>query len=128
MFDVIMKTFNDLFDDCGCGCNLDPVSWDAKPLRSYSKTLEDKTIVVVEVPGINQDKILVEYKDNILQVTAEYDEKDELTTRRGKYKTAYRINDIDEGAITAKINDGLLTIELPKKKADPPKRIEIKKE
>jgi len=105
----------------------EPVIWDAKPLTTYSKSLEDKYIIVAEIPGIPQDKINIEYKENMLNISAEYDEKNELLTRKGKYKTSYRINGIDSEKIEASLTDGILTVSLPKAKSAIPKKIEILK-
>ena len=120
--------FVDSLLDWGKLFNWEPEIWDAKPLRTFSKSEEGKYVVTAEVPGINQDNLTVEYKDNILTITAEYNEKNESTSRRGKYKANYRIENVDEEGIAAKINNGLLVVTLPKKKEEVPKKIEIKNE
>jgi HSP20 family protein len=102
--------------------NLFGESEEYKPLRTFSKSEDDKYIIMAEVPGIPKEQLNVEYKNGNLVISAEYDQE----FRKGKYKATYRIDGIDEEGIEAKTVDGVLTVLLPKKKEEQIKKIEIK--
>lgn len=80
-------------------------------------------IVTFEVPGLKEDQIDISYKNGVLSITADWGEEKE--GRTGKYSNSYRVSDIDSEKIDAKLENGLLTLILPK--SDNTKKIKINK-
>ncbi len=100
---------------------------DFKTLYTDWESTEDGYIVKVEVPGIDQDAIDINVENGLLTIKAEYKEESKECLRRGKYKWSAKVVDVDTDAITAKLDKGVLIINLPKSEKAKPKRIEILK-
>ena len=102
------------------------------------KDAGDKYVMESELPGFEKEDIKLDINGEFLVISAEHtaekEEKDENTKyirrerRYGSYKRSFDISDVDAETISAEYKNGILTIELPKKKpADPvAKRLEIK--
>ena len=84
----------------------------------------DKFLLEAELPGFDKDDISLELKDGILTIKAEHhedkDEKDEKGSyvrrerRYGSFARTFDVSGIDEGAISAAYNNGILELSLPK--------------
>ncbi|HLR91716.1 MAG TPA: Hsp20/alpha crystallin family protein [Atopostipes sp.] len=93
------------------------------------KETDKEYIVVAEIPGIPKENIEVDYQNNVLSIMAKYEQDTEETNKEfnyirrerssRSYNRQFIIQDIDEDSITAKFENGLLTVQLPKK--DPEK-------
>lgn len=93
--------------------------------------------VEADLPGLRKEDIKLDYTDNILSISAHKEtETEEKDTERNyirrerssrSYSRQFLIKNVDEGAITANFENGVLTIDLPKKEKDDSetKRIEI---
>lgn len=98
---------------------------------------DDAFKVEADLPGLRKEDIQLDYADNVLSINAhqetETEEKDEdrnyIRRERSSrsYKRQFLIKNVDETAISANFENGVLTIDLPKKeKSDSDtKRIEI---
>jgi HSP20 family protein len=86
----------------------------------------DRYELEVELPGIDKDKIYVKATDDSIEISAEQLEKERVEERKKKYvynersyRFFYRTIPIPEqilsSEVTAKMNNGLLRIDLPKK-------------
>ena len=76
---------------------------------------ENGYIIVGELPGVQKENINIECVDQVLSVTAkiEMDENQRYLLRERKpriLKRTFSLGDIDEEAITAKFENGLLFI------------------
>lgn len=91
----------------------------------------------MEVPGIKKENIKMSYEDGYLTVScAKNEENDEKSHHKyvrkeryfGSYSRSFYIGEMKEDQIDASLNDGVLTIRLPKEvqKAPEKKFIEIK--
>ncbi len=95
--------------------------------------LNDALLVVMEIPGVDRDDTNINVEKNILSVEgrinhAKYDGLSPVYTEYniGHYRRSFSLsNEIDQEGITAKIEDGVLTLRLPKTKDVSPKRIEV---
>ena len=95
---------------------------------------DDEYIVDAEVPGFKKEEISVEITDETLTISAKREEKTEeekknYIHKERKYESVsrslYLPGAVDEG-IKAKLNDGMLSIHIPKDKKERPKnKIEI---
>ncbi|MBO7395186.1 MAG: Hsp20/alpha crystallin family protein [Ruminococcus sp.] len=102
------------------------------------KDTGDKYVMESELPGFEKEDIKLDINGEFLVISAEHtaekEEKDENTKyirrerKYGSYKRSFDISDVDAETITAEYKNGILTIELPKKKPSEPvaKRLEIK--
>ena len=98
----------------------------------------DKYVMEAELPGFEKEDIKIDLNGEYLVISAEHkaetEEKDDNTKyirrerRFGSYKRSFDISDVETEAISAEYKNGILTIELPKKKPSEPvaKRLEIK--
>lgn len=125
-----MSLADKLFDDFGdvfFGRDFDAYD---KQLRVHTEEEDDKYIIMAEVPGLTEDQLNIEYKDNILSVSAQYEEKDEgdnyKSLRRGRYAWSATARNIDAENISASLENGVLKIELPKSPEAQPRKIDIK--
>ena len=114
---------------------------DSMPINSCRTDIRDdgdKYVMEAELPGFAKEDIKLDINGTQLTIAAEHstnsDEKDEKGNyiRRertfGSYKRSFDISDVDSEAISAAYKNGILTLELPKKKPEEPvsKRLEIK--
>lgn len=83
---------------------------------------EDSYVFEADLPGINKEDITVDYKDKQLilkvEVKEEEENKDVKYIRRERYtssmKRVFSVKDIQKDAITAKFENGVLTVTAPK--------------
>jgi len=99
------------------------------------KETETAVVVQVELPGVNERDVEVEFADGILTIRGEKkqerEEKDKgyyvMERRYGTFMRRIPIPvEIDEERIEARFDKGVLTVTLPKKPETQPKKIEIK--
>jgi HSP20 family protein len=98
------------------------------------KELPDKFVLKVDLPGIKKEDIKLEVSDNILTISGERkEEKEEKEAqyyrREIVYGSFYRSiqlpPNVDPEKITAKLENGVLTIEIPKTEKAKAKEIPI---
>lgn len=90
----------------------------------HSYTLE------VELPGIDKKDIHVSLNDGYLTIQAKAESKNDANGEHAKYihrerfsgvsTRSYYVGDVDEHAITAKFENGVLKVTLPKEKEEKP--------
>lgn len=86
----------------------------------YCKIDDDGTEATIEaeMPGISKDDLELSIQDRILSIKAEKGKR--------KYYRKFSLSDfVDSDNIKAEIKDGLLSIMLPRKQDQLPKRIEV---
>lgn len=98
---------------------------------------ENDYTVEAELPGMSKENIELDYHDNVLSISgkqeSETNEEDEERNyiRRERssrsFSRQFLIRDIDEDNISARFDNGVLEIKLPKKEFEKPetKRIDI---
>ncbi|EWM54665.1 Hsp20/alpha crystallin family protein [Ruminococcus flavefaciens] len=114
---------------------------DSMPTNSCRTDIRDdgeKYVMESELPGFEKEDIRLDINGSQLTIAAEHstnnDEKDDKGNyiRRertfGSYRRSFDISDVNTEAISAEYKNGILTLELPKKKPEEPvsKRLEIK--
>lgn len=103
-----------------------------KTFRIDVQDLEHAYRVEAELPGIQREEVKLDYREGILSIcvnrTEEQEEKEEHYIRRERYMSSMsrtvHLPDVQVGIIEARLNDGLLVIDLPKTE-DAEKRVEI---
>ncbi len=97
---------------------------------------EDKYLLEAELPGVDKEDVKLEIADNLLCIEVEHkddlEEKKENYIRKerkyGSFRRKFYIDDVDVDKAEAKLENGVLKVELPKLDLDDRdgKRIEIK--
>lgn len=94
---------------------------------------DDAYLVEVELPGVKGDDIDVEVAGRRLTVSGERKERERVGILRRQTRTVGRFHyevvlpgDVAEDEVEAGLNEGVLTIRIPKVAADRPKRIPVK--
>tara|TARA_R110002020_G_scaffold354675_5_gene567424 strand:+ start:295 stop:684 length:390 start_codon:yes stop_codon:yes gene_type:complete len=79
----------------------------------------DVYTVSIELPGYKKGDIKIEINDNSLTINAEKEEKT-------AYRNTFSINnDVDTKSISANLEYGILTLNLPKKELSKPRKIKV---
>ena len=98
----------------------------------------DKYVLESELPGFEKEDIKLDINGSYLTISAEHNTTNEDKDNKGNYirrersygsfKRSFDITDVDENAISAEYKNGILIIDLPKRKPEQPvsKRLEIK--
>jgi HSP20 family molecular chaperone IbpA len=89
--------------------------------------------LVLEVPGVSKDSVEVGVENNVLTITgridfSNYEGLQPLYTEYniGHYSRSFRLsNEIEQQGITAELNDGVMTLVLPKAEKAKPRKIRI---
>ncbi len=92
--------------------------------------------VRADIPGVKKDDISVRIEGNMVQIDAQTKEEKETQEAGGRMLRSERwhgsvsraftvAQDVDDSKATAKYEDGVLTLELPKKASAEYKRIQI---
>jgi HSP20 family protein len=95
--------------------------------------LEDAYVVEAEVPGVKREDVNIEVSGNELAISGEIKvrEREGIIRRRtrrvGEFE--FRVvlpNEVNAEGIDAKLNDGVLTVRIPKAERAQRRRIEVK--
>jgi HSP20 family protein len=106
------------------------LSW--APLVDIEET-EQEWIVEAELPGVARKDVAVELRDSELEISGEIKERERKgtirrqTRRTGRYE--YRVQlpgQPNSEQIEARLNDGVLTVRVPKAEQTRARRIEVK--
>ena len=95
---------------------------------------QDSYVVKVDLPGLRKEEVKLTLHENVLTISGERleeakrdDESYHILERRfGKFTRSFTLpTNIEGGKITAKMQDGALTVTLPKAEAAKPHEINI---
>lgn len=114
-------TFNDLFADFVSNDFFNSFE-NYGGFKADIKETKDGYLVDAELPGVDKKDISIEYKNNILTISAKKSEKknekneDYIRKERvyGDFKRSFNVENVKEELIKAKFENGVLNIELPK--------------
>ena len=114
----INDMFNDFFND-------DMLSEfnSGGSFKTDIKETPEEYVVHAELPGVKKEDINIDYNNNYLTISAtrnnESEEKKDNYIRRerscGSVSREFYINNVDKNLIKAKFDNGVLSIDLPKK-------------
>ena len=105
-------------------------------MKTDIKTNGDSYTLAIDIPGFSKDEITISMEDGYLTVNAS--KKEETNTEEknyvrherfsGSYSRSFYVGEISEEKINAKLENGVLTIIIPKEIEEQPvkKYIEIK--
>lgn len=94
---------------------------------------EDVLTMVMEMPGVKKENVDISLENDRLQVEGQidfsnYEGLEPVYTEYniGHYKRAFTVsNKIDQSKISAEVNNGILTLLLPKAEESKPRKIDI---
>lgn len=102
------------------------------PLADIEET-PDAYLVEIELPGVRREHIDVEVAGRRVVVQGERKEKERAGFLRRRERTVGRFRyevtlpgDVDEERVQADLDEGVLTLRLPKPESQRPRRIEIR--
>lgn len=108
--------------------SLDRFFTDADSFNVDIKDDKDAYTLEADLPGLSKDDIQLDYSNNVLSISGQQEmsteEKDDESNyiRRERssrsYSRQFLIKDVDEDQITAKFDNGVLKVHLPKTDAD----------
>ena len=126
---LVNKTFPTFKEDVGVSFNI----------GAYPKVnvyeYDDKIGIVAEIPGLDKKNVSVEVEDQVLIISGDkhgFSESDgaKCITRELKqssFKRSFNLGEYLDGKnISAKFKDGMLSISIPKKEPEQPKKHSIK--
>lgn len=92
----------------------------------------DAYVILADMPGVNEGDVDIQLNQGVITLDASVPSEEEAaTTRRSEYQSGgyhreFRISEvIDAGAVTAKMQNGVLVVRLPKTAEGRPRRIEV---
>ncbi len=101
-------------------------------MKTDVKENENDYELQVEVPGVNKENISIDYENGYVTIAAKTnkskDEKDKegnyIRRERysGSYSRSYYVGEVDRESIKAKLDNGVLSIIVPKVKAEEQKK------
>ena len=113
----LLSTFDDTFD------NLIDCSVDSYKYRTVLEQKDDGYTLVAQVPGLSKEDITMSVENNILKISGQKEISKNLSTTIDK---EFKIgNDVNQSKISAKVENGVLYIDLPKAKDKTAKIIKI---
>ncbi len=130
----------DPFDDLFRGFFVRPMDFNGAPAQTPSIKMDvqeqgDSYLVHAELPGVKKEDIHVVVEGNLVSISAEVKQEKEtkegdrvLRSERyfGKVSRSFQLEqDLDDAQASAKFNDGVLELTLPKRTASPSKRLTI---
>lgn len=139
MANDMMNWHNDLtkMDDLvnGLGRSIWNVTNNGALLKTDIKETDDQYVMNIDVPGIDKKDIALKYRDGTLSVAVKReslsDDSDHdgnlIASERqtGRFGRQYALPDVDADKITARYENGVLALTLPKKAAADTHHIEI---
>lgn len=101
------------------------------PLADLEET-DDAYTVEVELPGIKKDDVDIQITGRRLEVSGERKEKARVGILRRRERVVGRFHyevllpsDVEEDGVEANLDNGVLTIRVPKPASERPRRIEV---
>jgi len=105
--------------------------------RPYTDIIDNGSsyLLNVEMPGVSEATLEIEFKDNILSIKGKTSDIDTHGRKLiyqewsyGDYSRSFEIgNEVNHEKIEARISDGVVSLILPKNEKQKPRKIEVKK-
>ena len=127
-----LSLFDDFFDSM-LG------AWDNYSSRVPAVDVEEtdkEFIIKAEMPGFNENNVKITVDKHVLHISGEVDETDKekegkkyliRERRHSSFDRSFSLPDgLDESAISAAFENGILTVTLPKTPEEKPRKIEVK--
>jgi HSP20 family protein len=100
--------------------------------RADVEETDDAYVVEIELPGVKRDDVSVEVAGRRLTVSGERKERERVGILRKRTRTVGRFHyevmlpgDVEDAGVTASMDEGVLTVRVPKPASQRPRRIPI---
>ncbi|MEJ5255916.1 MAG: Hsp20/alpha crystallin family protein [Acidimicrobiales bacterium] len=127
--DRLTRQLSDLLDTWNRFPQLLPEGF--TPLADVEET-SDAYVVDVELPGVKRNDINIEVAGRRLTIHGERKERERVGILRRRERTVGRFHyevtlpgDVEEDAVEAHLDEGVLTVRLPKPERERPRRIPV---
>lgn len=120
--------FDRLFNNFGAGVDLPSLS-EGRAFRPALDLYEDDSnyYARAELPGVNRKDVKVEAEGSVLSVSAERKEKRDGEEQTFAFERSISIPEgVDQEKVEAHLEDGVLTVTMPKQEARRPRQIQIR--
>jgi HSP20 family protein len=96
---------------------------------------DDHFVLKADLPGLGEDDVSIEIKDNTLTISgerrSEHEDRDQgwyrVERQFGRFSRSLALPDgIDADAVSAEFKDGVLDVRIPKPEETKPRRVQIK--
>ncbi|MET3940533.1 HSP20 family protein [Paenibacillus sp. PvP094] len=124
LFGHMLKSFNDMVDSPW----LSPFGTGSQPFRTDILEEDGKYLIEADLPGIAKQDIDIQVQGNELVIRAKrnefHEQKDDSNRiirqerRSGEFLRRFYVEHIDEENIKARLEDGVLKLEIPKRSGD----------
>jgi HSP20 family protein len=101
------------------------------PLADVEET-DDAFVVEIELAGVKKDDVNIELSGRRLVISGERKERERVGILRKRTRTVGQFHyevvlpaDLDEDGVTAELNEGVLTLRVPKAASERPRRITV---
>jgi HSP20 family protein len=118
----LLRNFSELF----------PMGPDGFVPDADMEETDDAYLVEVELPGVSKDDIDISLSGRRLTIDGERKEKERVGVLRRRARTVGRFHfeitlpgAVDENGVTASLDDGVLTVRVPKANNESPRRIQV---
>ena len=131
-FDLLRREMDRLFDSFGPSREDAPTVW--APRADIAES-DDAYHLTLDLPGIASDRLDVTFEDGTLKVSGEREATRASESGRvhrversyGRFFRSFTLgNDVDPEGIEADLQDGVLTLRVPKAETAQPRRIEVR--
>jgi HSP20 family protein len=131
LFGQMLKSFNEAFDQT----LLAPLDGRNQSFRTDIREKDNAYLIEAELPGFSKEDIEIDVNDKYLTIRAKRenvqehkDESDKVIRRErhyGQFVRQFYVENIEEDDIKAKLQDGVLKLEIPKRAKNEPARKRI---
>lgn len=119
-----MLDFRNIFDDFFSDSFMPGFFTAANPMKADIRETEKEYVIDAEIPGARKEDISLELRDDTLTIAVEHreesnEEKDNFIRkerRYGSFSRSFYVENVRNEEVTAKYNDGILSVTLPKSK------------
>lgn len=122
-----LRAFDRFFDEAFGRVGNRSANSPAVPSADFSE--DDHAVYArLEVPGVDKEDVQLRIEQNVLRFSAKREEKDAegKVTRRWSYARQFTLpRDTNNEAIRAQLDNGVLTLTLPKSEAAKPRQISV---
>jgi HSP20 family protein len=104
------------------------------PVDAYET--EEEFVLSVEAPGVERDQIDLQIKNQVLYIRGQRNPCSELSNQvfyrlerpSGSFERQFSLpEDVDADSVQARLNEGVLTVTLPKRRRPQPFKVEVRK-
>ncbi|MCX7711596.1 MAG: Hsp20/alpha crystallin family protein [Clostridia bacterium] len=102
-------------------------------MRADIRETEKEYVIDAEIPGVNKEDIKLDLRDDVLTISVEHneqinEERDNYVRKErrfGSFSRSFYVDNVKHDGVTAKYDNGILTVKLPKDETGNNRRYQI---